>query len=456
LFRIARADHGWEDREVSISSVAGDNWAGSHTFGAPRLVEAASIDEVRETVRRAAAEGARVRALGTRHSFTDLADTTGTLVSVTGVDPDAVLDEQARTVTVGGGVRYGVLARRLEDHGWALHNMGSLPHISVAGAVATGTHGSGIGNQVLSAAVAGLEYVDHHGELVSVRRGDPDFDALVVGLGAFGVVVRVTLDVQPSYEVRQDVYRDLPWDAVLGDLEAVMGFGYSVSIFDDWQGPSVDQLWVKSRLDRPLGGQAGGEAGERMPDRWLGAERDPRSEGRLIDLASENLTVQGGVPGAWLDRLPHFRLETTPSVGDELQTEYFVERSDGPAALAAVRELRDRITPLLLVTELRTAASDELWLSPAYGRDVLAIHFTWKKLPDEVWALLPDIEAALAPFGAWPHWGKVHRFDAETLRRMHPRLDDARAVFDRLDPHGMFANEHLERVGVRTPRSPAG
>jgi len=241
--------------------------------------------------------------------------------------------------------------------------------------------------------------------------------------------------------MRQDVYRDLPWQTVLDDLETVMGFGYSVSIFDDWQGETVDQVWVKSRLDQLEGP---------LPDNWLGAERDPRSEGRLIDLASENLTVQGGVEGAWLDRLPHFRLESTPSIGAELQTEYFVERSDGPGALRAVRELADRITPLLLVTELRTAAADELWLSPAFGRDVLAIHFTWRKLPDEVGALLPDIEAALAQFGAWPHWGKVHRFNAETLERMHPRLVDARTLFDRLDPEGMFSNAHLERLGVRS------
>jgi xylitol oxidase len=429
-----------DDRRVSIASVAGGNWAGSHAFTAPALVEATTIAEVQDAVVAARGPGGRVRALGTRHSFTDLADTAGTLVSVTGVDPDPVLDATARTVTVGGGVRYGVLASWLETEGWALHNLGSLPHISVAGAVATGTHGSGVGNQVLSGAVAALEYVDHRGELVRVGRGDPDFEGLVVGLGAFGIVVRVTLDIEPSYRMRQDVYRDLPWQTVLDELETVLGFGYSVSIFDDWQGSTVDQVWVKSRLDRLDGG---------LPDTWFGAERDRRSEGRLIDLASANLTVQGGVPGAWLDRLPHFRLESTPSIGAELQTEYFVERSDGTAALRAVKQLGDRIRPLLLVTELRTAAADDLWLSPAFGRDVLAIHFTWKKLPDEVGTLLPDIEAALAPFGAWPHWGKVHRFDAETLGRMHPRLGDARALFDRLDPDGMFSNAHLERLGIR-------
>ena len=419
-------------------SPAGSTWAGTYRFAAPHYVEATTIAEVQHAV----AAGGAVRALGTRHSFNDLADTTGTLITVTGIGPDPVLDEAARTVTVGGGIRYGVLARWLEDRGWALHNLGSLPHISVAGAIATGTHGSGIGNRVLSAAVAGLEYVNHLGDLVSTRRGDADFDGMVVGLGAFGIVVRVTLEVQPSYQVRQDVYRDLPWGAVLDDLDAVLGAGYSVSLFDDWLGDTLDQAWVKSRID----------ASGTVPDEWFGAARDPRSEGRLIDLASENLTVQGGVPGAWLDRLPHFRLETTPSIGDEIQTEYFVDRADGSAALRAIRALGPRIAPHLLVTELRTAAADELWLSPAYQRDVLAIHFTFKNEPDAVAELVGPIQAALAPFGARPHWGKVTDFDAAAIARVHPRAADARALFDALDPDARFSNARLEFWGLRTPR----
>ena len=414
-------------------------WAGTYTFTAPRLVEATSVDEVRDLV----AAGGRVRALGTRHSFNDLADTTGTLVTVTGVPADPVLDEGARTVTVGAGTRYGVLATWLEERGWALHNLGSLPHISIGGAVATGTHGSGIENGVLSTAVAALTYVDAGGELVTIRRGEPDFAGVVVGLGAYGVVVRVTLDVQPSYRVRQDVFHGLPWDALLDDLDGVLGAAYSVSVFTTWDEPTLDQTWRKTRLDGP---------DDDVPDTWFGVARDPSSEGFLVAGSEENLTPQGGVPGPWSQRLPHFRLDSTPSNGDEIQTEYFVERRRAADAIRAVRTLAPRIAPVLLITELRAAAADDLWLSPAYEREVVALHFTWKNRADDVRALLPAIEAALAPFDARPHWGKFHGMSADAVARVTPRLADARALFERLDPRGVFTSAHLERLGLRDPR----
>ncbi len=389
-------------------------WAGTHTFAAEAIHEARSVAEVQELV----ASHPRVRALGTRHSFNDLADGPGILVSTTAIDPDIELDEAGRTVTVGGGTRYGVLAEWLEARGWALHNMGSLPHISVAGATATSTHGSGNTNGSLATAVSGLEFVTATGELLRVRRGDPDFDGMVVHLGALGIVTRVTLDLQPSYLVRQDVYDELPWEALLSDFEAVSSAGYSVSVFMDWLGPTARSVWVKSRMD----------AGRDIPDSLLGAVRDLGSKG-VLDPVDDNVTQQGGVPGPWSLRLPHFRLDRTPSNGDEIQTEYFVARADAAAALAALRELRDRIAPHLLITELRTVAADDLWLSPAYGRDSLAIHFTWKNQPDAVDALLDPIEAALAPFAPRPHWGKVtHVVDAAAPVRARGGLPGARGA----------------------------
>lgn len=410
---------------------AGSTWAGTHVFAAPRLVEARSIDEVRGVV----AAGGSVRALGTRHSFHDLADTDGTLVTVTGIPADAVIDEDRREVTVGAGTRYGVLARWLEDRGWALHNLGSLPHISIGGAIATGTHGSGHGNGSLATAVRRLEYVDASGALAEVRSGDPDFPALVVGLGAYGVVVRVTLAIEPSYRLRQDVYSGLSWEAFLADPDAVTGSAYSTSVFTMW-GDDVGDVWRKAALD----------AGEPPAD-WLGARR--RSNTASLVGSTENLTEQLGIPGAWCDRLPHFRLDATPSNGDEIQSEYFVARTDAVGALSAVRELGDDIRPHLLVSELRTVRADDLWLSGASGRDTLAIHFTWANHPEPVRALLPRIEAALAPFDARPHWGKWHTMDAAAVAAVFPRLADARAVLERLDPDGRFANDHLRRLGVR-------
>lgn len=405
-------------------------WAGTHTFGARGILNATTVEQVQDAVR---TRTGSVRALGTRHSFNDIADTDGTLITVTGIAPEPQLDESARTVTVGGGIRYGDLALWLEERGWALHNMGSLPHISVAGATATSTHGSGNALGTLATAVRGLEFVDAAGELRTVRSGEADFDGLVVHLGAIGIVTRVTLAVEPSYQVRQDAYSGIRWDLLLADLDAVTGSAYSVSVFARWTDESVVVI-RKSRID---------QGGEFSPH-WLG--------GSLLStpvIDSDAWTEQGGAPGPWLHRMPHFKLEATPSVGDEIQTEYFVPRAHGSDALRAVRELGPLIDPHLVVTELRTAAADDLWLSGAYGRDTLAIHFTWLPHPDAVAGLLPHIETALGPFGARPHWGKWHRFDAERLAAVHPRLADARALFTSYDPNGVFANDHLERLALR-------
>ena len=408
------------------------NWAGTLEYQAADIVDATTIEEVSSLV--AGAE--RIRALGTRHSFSDIADTDALLVTVTEIEPDFVLDDEARTVTVGAGTRYGILARYLEDNGWALHNMGSLPHISIAGAIATGTHGSGNGNGVLSTAVSALDIVTADGELRTVRRGEPGFDGLVVGLGAFGVVVRITLDIQPSFQVRQDVFRGLPWDVLLDDVEGVTSLGYSVSVFTDWVEDTIANFWVKTRLD----------SGVDVPDEWNGAKRDIVSAGSLWETSDDNLNEQGGKPGPWLERLPHFRLDRIPSNGDEIQTEYFVPRSQGGDALRAVRALGEKIAPHLIITELRTAAADDLWLSMAYQRDSLIIHFTWKNEPDAVLALLPQIEEALAPFDARPHWGKLNTVDAVTLSRLYPRLPEFRALAAEWDPTGAFRNAALDRL----------
>ena len=413
------------------------NWAGTYEYRAPRIEVAQTIDDVRRLV----TGGGRVHALGTRHSFTDLPDTDGTLIDVTRIDPAFALDAEAGTVTVGAGTRYGELALWLEERGWALRNMGSLPHINVGGAIATGTHGSGDRNGVLSGAVTALRYVGADGELHEVRRGDPDFAALVVGLGAYGITVSVTLEIQPTFRVRQDIYTGITWDAALADYDELTSAGYSVSVFSLWEPDTIGHVWVKTRLDAD---------DDPVSDTLLDGVRQLGGESPLSGMT--NVTELAGVPGPWLLRLPHFRLDMQPSFGDEIQSEYFVDRRDAAAALTAVKALADGIRPHLIVTELRTAAADELWLSPAYQRDVAIIHFTWQNHPDEVAALLPGIEQALAPFDARPHWGKAHRFDRAAMERVHPRLADARAVFEALDPDGRFVNDHLVRVGVREPR----
>jgi len=404
-----------------------DNWAQTYTYTAQDIAHPSSIDGVRELV----ASTGRIRALGTRHSFTALPDTPGTLVALDALPPRLDLDETARTVTVAGGLRYGDVAAALQERGWALHNLASLPHISVAGAIATGTHGSGDANGTLSSAVAALELVTATGELVTLRRGDPDFDGAVVSLGTLGIVTAVTLDLQPTFDVRQDMYDDLPWDALLSDLDAVTGSAYSVSLFTTWLGDSIPAVWLKSRMDAPA-----------PPTELLGAIRQPVGRHMIPDQPASNTTELGGVPGPWSDRLAHFKLGFTPSNGDELQSEYLVPRDRAVEALIAVRGLRDAIAPLLHVTEVRTMSADALWLSGAYDTDAVAIHFTWKKLPAEVAAVLPSIEALLLPLGARPHWGKV--FD-RVEQANYPRLDDFRDLVARYDPQRKFASGYLER-----------
>lgn len=411
------------------------NWAGTYDYAAPRIVAAWSEADVLRAVR---ADAGPMHALGTRHSFTDLPDSRGTLLDLAGLEGGFDLADGA--VRVAAGTRYGVLAAWLEERGLALHNLGSLPHISVAGATATGTHGSGDRNGALTTAVRGIRFVDAVGDVHEVRRGDADFDALAVGLGAFGVVLSLDIETQPSYRVRQDVYRGVSWDAALGDLDAVTGAGYSVSVFTRWEEPSIGWVWVKTRVAAD---------DDTVPDTLLDGVLDVDAEplGGLADV-----TELRGIPGPWMLRLPHFRLDGTPSFGDEIQSEYFVAREHAPDALRAIRALGDELRPLLFVSELRTVAADGLWLSPASGRATVAIHFTWRNDPAGVGALIPRIEDALAPFGARPHWGKRHGFDRAAMERVHPRLADARAVFERLDPRGRFVNAHLVRVGVREER----
>ena len=404
------------------------NWADSYDYRALEIVAPTTVEGVQDAV----AGASLVRALGTRHSFTGLADSAGVLVSLSALDASPYID--GSTVVVPGGMRYGELAAWLHAQGWALHNLASLPHISVAGAIATGTHGSGDRNGTLSAAVASLTFVTATGDLVTVRRGVPDFDGTVVSLGALGIVVSVALDIQPTFDARQDLYDGLAWDDLLASFDVVTGAAYSVSVFTSWQGPGVEMLWLKSRMD----------AAE-PPATLLTATRHAVQRHMLPEQMAESTTQQGGIPGPWSDRLAHFKLEFTPSNGDELQSEYLVPRARAVEAIAAVRELRDHISPLLHITELRTMAADSLWLSGAYETDAVGIHFTWKKLPAEVHAVLPLIEAALLPLGARPHWGKVFtRLDESN----YPRLGDFRALRAQWDPSGKFDNEFLrEFVG---------
>lgn len=407
----------------------GGNWAGNLEYSASSLAIPESATEVREII----LSNPKVKALGSRHSFNAIADTDGVLVSTEYLNRIHGLNSELQTVTVEPGVRYGDLARYLHAHGFALGNLASLPHISVAGAVATATHGSGVRNKALSGSVASLHFVDGNGHQLRAARGDAEFEGTVVNLGALGIVTELTLDVVPTFEIAQTVYTDLPFASLESKLEEILSLAYSVSLFTDWSGPMVKQVWVKRKVGDEIRSLKGASASS--------IALHP-----IDSMPPDFCTEQDGIAGPWHERLSHFRMEFTPSCGEELQSEYIVPLAQGYEALQAIDALRGRIAPHLLICEIRSVAADDHWLSPFYGRDSLAIHFTWKKDWESVRSLLPVIEAALAPFEARPHWGKLFAMDAETLASRYPRWADFQGLVKRHDPRGKFGNAFLGRV----------
>ena len=409
------------------------NWSGNYTYSTDRLDTPATIEEVQTIVKRAS----KLRALGTRHSFNAIADSTAEQISLQHLDQMSI-DPAAHTVTMGAGVTYGRLAPYIDSHGFALANLASLPHISVVGGCATATHGSGIHNRNLSSACSGLEVIVANGERVTLTRAkDPDhFAGTVVALGALGIVTHLTLDIEPTYQVEQVVYQNLPFDELEQNLDAIFGSGYSVSLFTDWQDHRATQVWIKRRVDpkRPYA----------WPQEFYSAKRATQKLHPVSGHSAENCTEQLGIAGPWYERLPHFRMNFTPSSGSELQTEYFVPREHAYEAIRAVERLRDQITPHLFVTELRTIEADSLWMSMAYQRPSLAIHFTWKPEWAAVQKILPRIEANLAPFEPRPHWAKLFTLPPATVQSRYTRLADFKELLHQHDPEGKFRNAFLE------------
>jgi xylitol oxidase len=412
------------------------NWAGNIVYSARSFHRPSSIPELQELV----AGSDRVRAVGTGHSFNRIADTTGVLVSLAALPAVVEVDSAAALVEVSAGLRYGELAGQLHRRGWALHNLGSLPHISVAGACATATHGSGDQNATLAAAVAAVELVTPDGELrVLSRTGDAadEFFGSVVGLGSLGIVSRLWLDLEPTYSVRQHVYDNLAHDQLLEHLDEILASAYSVSLFTRWQPEPVYQVWRKRRVTAADDGGA--------EPVFFGATAAPVARHPLPGMTGDNCTEQFGRPGPWHERLPHFRLEFIPSRGEELQSEYLVPRELAAQAIQALARIADRVAPVLQICELRSIAADPFWLSPGYQRDSLGLHFTW--IPDAaaVSPVLVEIERELAPLGARPHWAKLFAMQPATLRGLYDRYADFARLLAFRDPAGKFSNEFTAR-----------
>ncbi len=417
------------------------NWAGNYTYSAARYHFPTTVEQIQELVKGCT----RLKALGSRHSFNGIADCTQDIVSLAQCNQVVALDAERRTVTVEAGIRYGELARYLSAAGYALHNLASLPHISVAGACATATHGSGDSNGNLATAVCGMEMVTANGERVELSREQhgETFRGAVVGLGGLGVITKLTLDIVPTFAVRQDVYENLPLAQLMDHFDEIVSSAYSVILFTDWRSATIDQVWLKSRITDSV-------AFKPQPT-LFGATPATVPHHPLAGISAENCTEQKGVPGPWNERLPHFKMDFMPSAGEELQSEYLVPRRHACAALRAVYDLREHVAPLLQISEIRTVAADDLWMSPCYQEDCVALHFTWIKDWPAVKALLPRIEAELAPFDARPHWGKLFTMPPSQLQPLYTKLPDFRQLLRSYDPEGKFRNAFLDATVYGAP-----
>lgn len=410
------------------------NWAGNYTYGAAHLHYPQTVADVQELVKR----GSKLKVLGSRHSFNDIADSSGDLISLQNFERVIHIDHDHQTVTVDAGIRYGELCRQLNHAGYALHNLASLPHISVAGACATATHGSGGRHGNLATAVSALELVTADGEVVVLTRDQhgAQFQGAVVGLGGVGVVTKLTLDVVPAFDMRQDVYENLPLAQLEAYFDELVSSAYSISLFTDWRSARFNQVWVKRHITE-------GTAFRLEPE-LFGATLATRSLHPIPGISAANCTEQMGVQGAWHERLPHFRMEYTPSSGEELQTEYLIPYQHALAAFHAVHQLREHIAPLLQISEVRTIAADTLWMSPCYQQACVAIHFTWYDNWSAVSKFLPLLEAQLAPFDARPHWGKLFTLSAARLQALYTKLPDFQQLLQFYDPQGTFRNAFLD------------
>ena len=441
------------------------NWAGNIAFAAPDFHRPAAVSELQAVVARAR----QIRVLGTGHSFNDMADSPGAQVSLAGLPPEVEVDSAASLVRVAAGLSYAGLAARLNGQGFALRNMASLPHISVAGACATATHGSGAANQNLAAAITALEIVTADGDIAELRRGedpfpgadgsfpgaDGSFPGTVVHLGALGVVTRLVLEIVPSFEVSQRVYEGLPLEVLDDHFDEIMTSGYSVSMFTDWRAPRLTQLWIKSLADSassPFATPAASSASSvpaitEAP--WFVASPAPAARNPVPGLPADTCTPQLGVPGPWFERLPHFRPEFTPSAGDELQSEYLLPAAHAVPALHALQQVSGRVAEVLRICEIRRIAADDLWLSPCYRQDTVAFHFTWSPDTASVLPVVTLVEQQLAPFGARPHWGKIFTTTADEFHSHYERLPDFLDLARQYDPAGKFRNAYTARYLAR-------
>lgn len=420
-------------QKVEMKNEQLSNWAGNLNYGTKNVYYPKTVEEVQEVVKQCS----KLKALGSKHSFNTIANSKDNLLSLSDLNKVISLDTNNHLITVESGARYGDFAPYLDQHGYALENLASLPHITVAGATATGTHGSGVTHGNLSSQVAAIEFVNAKGDIVNLSKKDGDkFYGAVVNLGALGVVTKVTLNVIPTFKMKQVVYRNMPIDALKDHFADVEAKGYSVSLFTNWANKNINEVWIKSIAN----------ANDAPADKELyGATLATKNMHPVEDQSAENTTDQMGVPGTWYERMPHFKMGFKPSTGKELQAEFFVPIEHAYEAIMAVETLHEKITPHLFITEIRTIKADDLWMSPCYKQTSVTIHFTFKQETDAVMQLLPLIEQQLMPFNVKPHWAKLFTLDPKILQSRYAKLADFKQLVASYDPDGKFRNDFLAK-----------
>ncbi|MER6916383.1 D-arabinono-1,4-lactone oxidase [Streptomyces sp. NPDC000594] len=423
------------------------NWAGTVSARPAREATPATAEEVADAIRRAAEDGLRVKTVGTGHSFTAIAATDGLLIRPDLLTGIRRIDRTAMTVTVESGTPLKRLNTVLAREGLSLANMGDIMEQTVAGAISTGTHGTGRDSASLSAQITEVELVTADGSLLTCSREEnPEvFAAARIGLGALGVITAITFAVEPLFLLRA---REEPmsFDRVTAEFDALYAENEH---FEFYWFPHTGNCNTK-RNNRSAGpADPPGAVRGWIEDELLsnGLLQVAGSLGRAVPPVVPALARVGSrvLSARTYTDIP-YKVFTSPRRVRFVEMEYAVERG---AAVAALREIRAMIerSPLKVgfPVEVRTAPADDIALSTASGREsaYIAVHL-YRGTPHR--AYFTAVERIMTAYGGRPHWGKLHTRDAERLAEVYPRFGEFTAVRDRLDPERRFGNDHLRRV----------
>lgn len=396
------------------------NWGGNFNYSTQNIQYPRSVAEVQQIVKNAG----KLRVVGSRHSFSKIADSECTMLSTIGLNKIIGINGSIPSVTVQGGLTYTDLLTSLNTAGFALPNLASLAEISVGGAASTNAHGTGVANQALANHIRSMEIVLANGSLLTIGPNDPRLKGMAAGLGAFGVVTQLELKLVPAFNITTYTYVNMPVQNSYENFAALQNMGFGVLLVNMFT----------------------------APDAWNIAIVYARSDANNTAMLTSNLfggtLVSQTTQPSYLALLSIAQIGLSGVDGNEIQTEYFVPISKAVEAIKAVTAVANstNIFPSLATAfVIRTIASDDLWMSEYYGNDTMvAIHFSWQNNVTAVEAVLPQLERAMIPYGARPHWGKMFTMEPEDFLPHYPKVNEFKKLAEQLDPKGKFRNEFLE------------